>query len=488
MQIKRFEAGNMTQALRMVKKEFGADAVILSAKEIKPSVNLFGHGRSKAVEITAARDGALDENIAKMQNRGSNNNPQNAKPSHHKSINVSVSDAMAGTDASDTDRRAPLTYSRRNSGALPVISSDRKPSSISGASDPARIRRMAARNVAAAKQSINKKEPIPTAEDNSKDNSKDNIDQTLYRHKLTCQEDDTCFDSRKIMAFTGPSGVGKTTVIAKLATRFKTRLNKRVGIISTDGYRFAAVTELKAYSDIIGVPIETAWDKARLSQAVDSFDDMDVILIDTPGAGMKDTAVINEIAMMLVNGAAPDQVHLVINASIQEDDFNSLVRAYSPVPVNRLLITKIDETTMFSSFIGHLSSMDIPISYLGDGRDIYNDIHEATFEKICEQTGVARTFNNPLSRTDRTTGEKASAVESLDITGKTIYVANKNSELFHHKDCKSVKRINRENIIMFESMEDAKARFFRPCRMCCTVDHEIETLTKPFGKKMAGAC
>lgn len=472
MQIKRFEAKDMTHALRMVKKEFGADAVILSAKQIKPSHKIFGSKRVKGVEITAARDFVPDADTRRQADDTNPNADKNKRPADGQQFDVRISDTHSRFEQDGFRSATPLTYGRRNSGPTPVISNDRPRQSISMVSDRAQSRPV--------------KKQIRTFLGEKSGN--DDLYSVLLQNNLICPDDDQCFDQRKIMAFAGPSGVGKTTTIAKLAVRFKTKLNKTVGIISTDRFRFAAVSELKAYTDIIGVPMQMAWNRAQLSKAVETFGDMDVILIDTPGAGMKDQDIINEIADMLTHGAHPALVHLVVNASIQNDDVEQLVKSYGPLPVNRLVLTKLDETRQFGAMIRHISAFDTPVSYLSYGRDIAEDICAATIEKICMHANADGSFNMADMPEDEPPIEKGSNLEKLNFDGKDFYIANKNSELFHHKDCTAVKRINRENIIMFRTMEEAMARLFKPCRMCCTIDHEIESTTKAFGKKMAGAC
>lgn len=186
-----------------------------------------------------------------------------------------------------------------------------------------------------------------------------------------------------VVAFVGPTGVGKTTTIAKLAAHYHLKENQKISLITVDTYRIAAIEQLKTYATYIGVPLEVALTPQEMHQSVRKYKNCDLILIDTPGRSQKDSLKIQELAMLL-SAAQPTEVHLLLNVTTEHRILWDIVRGFKALFPNRLLFTKLDESISF----GHILNMSVafgkPISYLTTGQDVPDDIQLATIERITE--------------------------------------------------------------------------------------------------------
>ena len=180
----------------------------------------------------------------------------------------------------------------------------------------------------------------------------------------------------KVAAFIGPTGVGKTTTIAKLAANFKIREGKKVGMITIDTYRIAAVDQLKIYAEIIDVPLQVVLTAGELRQAIDSMRDYDILLIDTAGRSQHDRLRLNQLLTFL-KAAQPDEVHLVMAATANRSSIVSTLERFMQLGVNRIVMTKLDEATAFGAVLNVAAIGKLPISYVTTGQDVPDDIHPA---------------------------------------------------------------------------------------------------------------
>jgi len=180
----------------------------------------------------------------------------------------------------------------------------------------------------------------------------------------------------RILAFIGPTGVGKTTTIAKLAANFKLRDGKRVGLVTIDTYRIAAVDQLKTYAEIIDVPLEVVLTPGELRQAVWAMSDTDVVLIDTAGRSQRDQLRLNQLSAFLT-AAAPDEVHLVLSATANRTCVANTLEQFAPLGVNRIVVTKLDEAVTYGLLLNVSAAVDAPLSYVTTGQDVPDDIAPA---------------------------------------------------------------------------------------------------------------
>ncbi len=181
---------------------------------------------------------------------------------------------------------------------------------------------------------------------------------------------------RKIVALVGPTGVGKTTTIAKLAANFRLREKRRVGLITVDTYRIAAVEQLRTYADIIDLPMEVVSTPREMREAVARLSDLDLILMDTAGRSPRDEVRIQELRSMLAEAQA-DEVHLVLSGVASANVLKKTTERFAEVGVTALLLTKLDEATGLGNLLPVVRSSCLPLGYVTNGQNVPDDIQVA---------------------------------------------------------------------------------------------------------------
>lgn len=176
-----------------------------------------------------------------------------------------------------------------------------------------------------------------------------------------------------VVALVGPTGVGKTTTIAKLAANLKLREKRRVGLITIDTYRIAAIDQLKRYADIIGSPLRVVNTPPELREAIDAMQDYEYILIDTAGRSPNDTLKINELRSFL-QAAVPDEVHLVLASTAGQSCVELAVNRFSEVGVDKVIFTKLDEAAHVGIVLNVVRKINKGLSYVTTGQDVPDDI------------------------------------------------------------------------------------------------------------------
>jgi len=180
----------------------------------------------------------------------------------------------------------------------------------------------------------------------------------------------------RIVALVGPTGVGKTTTIAKLAANYRLRENKRVGLITVDTYRIAAVEQLRTYAEIIDLPMEVVSTPREMREAKARMRDLDLVLMDTAGRSPRDEVKIQELKSML-SEAAPAEVHLVLSAVGSSRSLATTAERFVDVGTTALIVTKLDEATTLGNLVSVTRSCRLPVSYLTDGQNVPDDIQIA---------------------------------------------------------------------------------------------------------------
>lgn len=188
-------------------------------------------------------------------------------------------------------------------------------------------------------------------------------------------------EGAKVVAFVGPTGMGKTTCLQKLAVRHKLVRGCRVALVSADTYRIGAMEQMRSFSAIAGMPLKVAYSPEEVGEAVESFGDRDVILVDTPGENPGRKGGI-EALEKLVREVGPDELHLVLAANAKEGDLMEAVRRFGVLPVSYLLFTKLDETLSPGTVVNIAYATGKVLSYLSDGPRIPEDLHTATPERL----------------------------------------------------------------------------------------------------------
>ena len=186
---------------------------------------------------------------------------------------------------------------------------------------------------------------------------------------------------RRIVALVGPTGVGKTTTIAKLAANFRLREKRKIGLITVDTYRIAAVEQLRTYADIIELPMEVVSSPREMREAVASMSHLDLILMDTAGRSPRDEIKIQELRSLLAE-AAPDEVHLVLSSVASASSLTHTAQQFATAGTTSIILTKLDEAHGLGNLLPLVRSSKLPLSYLTDGQNVPDDIAPADRKQL----------------------------------------------------------------------------------------------------------
>jgi flagellar biosynthesis protein FlhF len=185
----------------------------------------------------------------------------------------------------------------------------------------------------------------------------------------------------RLAALVGPTGVGKTTTIAKLAANFRLKEKRRVGLITVDTYRIAAVEQLRTYADIIDLPMHVVSTPREMRETVERMNHLDLILLDTAGRSPKDEVRLQELKAFLTEAAA-DEVHLVLSSMTGARTLEQTAEQFATVGATSLILTKLDEVTSPGNVLPVLRSSGLPLSYLTDGQNVPDDIETADAHRL----------------------------------------------------------------------------------------------------------
>ena len=385
MQIKRFEAVDMQEALRLVKGELGPDAVILSTKQIKKDNGVFGMFSRQVVEVVAARD-YTDKQQEKEPIAGRHAGyfeTDDFLKEEFRKIRDDIRAAPGELPGALKDMKAELGLLK---GYIQELLREGEQEQLKSLHDNIAMffRRLVSegmdRHIAyRLVQILNNKLTEEQKNDMDEINryGMELIQKQVRTTGPLCNQQ----KGRKIAVFIGPTGVGKTTTIAKIAAKYTLIDKKKAALITFDTYRVGAVEQLKIYAKIIGIPVDIVLSPSELIGAIERKKNAELILIDTAGRSHKDRAYINEL-MELMSQKAEIDCHLVLSATSSNTVLADIIGRFKDIQVNSLLFTKLDEAGKFGAVFSAMINAQRPLSYFTTGQRVPEDIELATSERL----------------------------------------------------------------------------------------------------------
>ncbi|MBQ1192892.1 MAG: flagellar biosynthesis protein FlhF [Lachnospiraceae bacterium] len=190
----------------------------------------------------------------------------------------------------------------------------------------------------------------------------------------------------KLIFFVGPTGVGKTTTIAKLASYFKLEKKAKIALITSDTYRIAAVEQLRTYANILDVPLSVVYTLEEFNMAVKMFESYDLIFVDTAGRSHKNNEQCNEMFHLIDDCTISEQLeketYLVLSAATKYRDLIKINEVYNHLKNYNIIFTKLDETTCLGNILNMKLATNVPLSYVTSGQAVPDDIAIIDAQKI----------------------------------------------------------------------------------------------------------
>lgn len=361
--IRTFRARDARSALTAVKAAFGPDAVIIETKQI--GGGLFGRPQ---IEVTAASGG---EN-------GSGRGDADAARSERDTR--METDMAALRRVMDDVRRSLHQTNSRAAGA-------REPGDSTAATEmelSAEARRVFRHLLDRGMEAGQARAFLDDALASGAERATELFPWIVaeVRKQLVATSSPWSADARRTIALVGPTGVGKTTAIAKIAARALLETRFKIGLITVDTYRVGASDQLSRYGKIMGVPTFVARDRAGLAAAVDSTRDADLVLIDTAGRSDPESILAQ---MEMVKSAPNVQLHLVMSVATGARELAAVARRYKSFGAERLIFTKLDEADGPASALAATTVIGRPVSCICDGQRVPEDIHPVTDSSLVER-------------------------------------------------------------------------------------------------------
>lgn len=413
MIIKKFLAATETEAIEMAKRELGSNAIVMNIKKVRPRGFAKFFIKSK-VEVTAA----LDENVVyDTENKNSDSDEKKDGVALELSTPQFVPDIVA---AEDEDKNVATIEEKLDSlqKMLEKQMSDKMQEEkinfvveedmdgepalkeIQEEKESKEVSKARACKELILKQMIQNEVEESIAEmlidevDRSlpEDAPLDQILAAIYQKIILMTGQPYVLDKEveegetKYVFFLGSTGVGKTTTIAKLASRMKLNCKKNIALVTADTFRIAAVEQLKTYANILSVPLKVVYSPEELGEMREELDQFDICFIDTAGCSHKNREQMENIKKLMEQiPISRREVYLVLNAGAKYNDLKDIADVYSDITDFSLIFTKLDETSSAGVMLNMRTYTDRPLSYVTWGQNVPDDIGKVDAQKIAKK-------------------------------------------------------------------------------------------------------
>lgn len=186
---------------------------------------------------------------------------------------------------------------------------------------------------------------------------------------------------KRLLNIVGPTGVGKTTTIAKIAAKAVLKDYKKVGFITTDTYRIAAIEQLKTYAELLNIPVEVAYNVDDFQKANEKFIDYDLVIVDTAGRNFLDKKYVEQLKS-IVDFNEEMETYLVLSLTSKYEDMREIIQQFNRIPIEKAIYTKKDETYSYGAIINVMDEFSLGVAYITDGQNVPEDIVEPSVDYI----------------------------------------------------------------------------------------------------------
>lgn len=413
MIIKKFQAKTEEAALELAKKELGSGIVVMNVKKLKKK-GLFSIFKPQQVEVTVALEEEEKQNFREAVAKVSEIARQSEAAGNSQSVKTDAVQMAKQVKAEPMPQPEKTKQSEKEE----KITDSRQETTIE--EKLSTLQNLLEKQISSAQE-----EEKDNAEEEKKEDSNVAFFQLLYKMLLDNEIEETYADQLvdeldgsvkpdmpidyllsvvyqkmvlkfgqiktiqpaekgpKLIYFIGPTGVGKTTTIAKIASRFSVVEKKKIVLLTADTYRIAAAEQLRTYANILDVPFRIIYTPQEIRNAIEDYAAYDYIFVDTSGHSQKNTDQRDDTLALLraADGQAEKEVYLVVSATTKYRDLLNIADTYRELTDFRLVFTKLDETQCQGNLFNLRLHTDAPMSYVTCGQNVPDDISEFDAQK-----------------------------------------------------------------------------------------------------------
>lgn len=396
MRVKRYIVNALPEAVSMIRTDLGKDAVILETKEIKVG-GFMGMFRKKRMEVIAAVESGASK-------QGGTGLPQR-KPSPE--VNAVVeqilqtaqrSSAAAAVMEPPPQPDPPVSDKRMEREQFIIneirdlreymVKLSRQQSDLHALSEPMLALKERLQEQELEGEWIDKLIEALSESEKNAERVYDRVElwneaRRMLEEWLQPYNNAEISRDARVVHFVGPTGVGKTTTIAKLAAEQTIKRGRNVGFITSDTYRIAAVDQLRTYANILNVPLEVVFSPMDLPKAYKGLSDRDLILMDTAGRNFRSELHVSEVISLLQSNE-PNETVLVLSLTGKTTDMAIIAERFSKYGIQKVLFTKLDETSIYGAIMNLVLKHGLHPTYLASGQNVPDDIERFKAGKYIE--------------------------------------------------------------------------------------------------------
>lgn len=368
MKVKKYTASSMPEAMKKIRAELGEQAVILQSKTVYTG-GFLGLFKKKKMEVVAA----VDPNPAQESVR-----PQEAVPVKRKP-----------ELPLKTEKNSEEILKRELNELKEIIKQFSKADQLSLEAYPEELKlpliKLKKQEVEDGliqelKQLLLEKWKEEKGQVTEK--TADEWSRQWLVEKVTPLQKEHAALPKKFISIVGPTGVGKTTTLAKMAAESVLEKKLKTAFITTDTYRIAAIEQLKTYGDLLKVPVEVVYKPADMKPAIEKFKAYDAVYIDTAGRNYLEEQFVRELKATIPFEKMKN--YLVLSLTAKEQDIHSVIDRFSTVPIEQFIFTKMDETTSCGAIINVMCRYGKGVAYLTNGQNVPDDLVRPNPEKLTD--------------------------------------------------------------------------------------------------------
>ncbi len=389
MQVKKYIVDSMPEALKRIRSDLGKDAIIINTKKIK-SGGFLGLFTKEQIEVIAAVDGNDKINQPEKYSNNKKRETKLENPSQIKVPEIKPDIPHFQTPTQSKSETAALSDQLQDMKALLTRYIVKEgTASISSHRFIERLRNQGI-DENLLTEIMNDWLKMDNIEEITETEEIERIKKILTNYLYPFISNGIALHT-KLAHFIGPTGVGKTTTIAKIAAEQVLKYKRKVGLITSDTYRIAAIDQLRTYANILNVPLEVVYSPKEMMEAVKKLSDCDLILMDTAGRNYRNEMYVKELKN-LIGEIKDSETYLVLSMTSKFEDMTQIVDNFKAVKIDKLIFTKLDETSTYGPLLNFVYQQKLPLSYMTYGQSVPDDITTVESEWLIDTVLGERSY------------------------------------------------------------------------------------------------